>query len=154
MNDDGRIAVIFIAYSELRFPQKELQKRGLNMERKLHRTETYYTCSHLDNAKAPYSYFNGEIYGIENIKPPVRLSFLLDISLDTNNYNGNNSVRLNGGMNLKYGINNAFTLDVVLIPDFYQTSNWSNPAEIKLSPPIDFVRRSCNSHRQGDFQLN
>lgn len=122
INDDGWIAEIFIPYSELRFPEKEVQEWGLNMERVFRRTETYYTWSHVDNSKASYSFFDGELFGIENIKPPVRLSFRPYISFDANNYSGNNSINLNGGMDLKYGINDAFTLDVILIPDFGQTS--------------------------------
>ncbi len=34
---------------------------------------------------------------------------------------GQTDVSVNGGMDLKYGINDAFTLDMILIPDFGQT---------------------------------
>lgn len=121
INDDSWVAEIFIPYSELRFPEKEIQKWGLNMEREFRRTSTRYSWSPVDNAKGSYSIYDGELLGIENIKTPTRLSFQPYISSYVNKYDGETSVNFNGGMDLKYGITDAFTLDMVLIPDFGQT---------------------------------
>lgn len=120
INDSNWVAEIFIPYFELRFPKKDIQEWGLNMEREFHRTRTRYSWSHVDNTKGSYSIYDGEVYGIENIKTPTRLSFQPYISSYINNYNGQTEVNFNGGMDLKYGINDAFTLDMVLIPDFGQ----------------------------------
>lgn len=119
--DDGWIAEVYIPYSEVRFPEKDVQKWGLQLEREFRRTRTRYSWSHVDNTKGYYSIYDGEIYGIENIETPTRLSFQPYISSYYNNYDGTGDVTVNGGMDLKYGINDAFTLDMILIPDFGQT---------------------------------
>lgn len=121
INDDSWVAEIFIPYSELRFPDKDIQVWGLNMEREFRRERTRYSWSHIDNTKGSYSIYDGEIYGIENIKTPIRLSLQPYLSTYVNSFDGESEVVFNGGMDLKYGINDAFTLDMVLIPDFGQT---------------------------------
>ena len=121
INDRGWTAEIFIPYSEVRFPDKKIQEWGLQMEREIKRTGTRYSWSPINNTKGSYSIYDGEIHGIENIETPTRLSVQPYISAYVNNYDGETSTSLNGGMDLKYGINDAFTLDMILIPDFGQT---------------------------------
>lgn len=121
INDDGWVAEIFIPYSEVRFPKKNAQLWGLNMEREFRRSRTRYTWSPIDNTKGEYSIYDGEIYGIENVQSPTRLSFQPYISAYVNDYDGATKTIFNGGMDLKYGINDAFTLDMILIPDFGQS---------------------------------
>lgn len=121
INSDSWVAELFIPYSELRFPEKDIQIWGLNMEREFRRDRIRYSWNHIDNTKGAFSIYDGEVYGIQNIDPPTRLSFQPYLSTYLNNYDGESEVILNGGMDLKYGINDAFTLDMVLIPDFGQT---------------------------------
>lgn len=121
ITDFGWVAEIFIPYSELRFPEKDIHVWGLQMEREVNRIGTRYSWSPVDNSKGAFSIYDGEIYGIQNIQTPTRLSFQPYISSYINNYEGETSVNFNGGMDLKYGINDAFTLDMILIPDFGQT---------------------------------
>lgn len=121
ITETGWVAEIFIPYSELRFPKKSVQQWGLQMEREFRREGTRYSWSPIDNSKGSYSIYDGEIYGIENIQTSTRLSFQPYISTYVNNYDGETHVNFNGGMDLKYGLNDAFTLDMVLIPDFGQT---------------------------------
>jgi len=121
INEDNWVAEIFIPYSELRFPDKDVQVWGLNMEREFRRERTRYSWSHIDNTRGSFSIYDGEIYGIKNIKTPVRLSLQPYLSTYVNSFDGQSEVVFNGGMDLKYGLNDAFTLDMVLIPDFGQT---------------------------------
>lgn len=121
INDKGWTAEMFIPYSELRFPKKEVQEWGLQMERNLKRTNTRYSWSPVDTSKGSFSIYDGEIHGIENIQTPTRLSLRPYVSTYVNNYDGETDVNFNGGMDLKYGINDAFTLDMILVPDFGQT---------------------------------
>ncbi len=120
INEEGWVAEIFIPYSELRFPEKDVQLWGLNMEREFRRKRTRYSWSHIDNTKGSFSIYDGEIYGIEKIKTPIRLSLQPYLSTYVNSFDGESEVVFNGGMDLKYGINDAFTLDMVIIPDFGQ----------------------------------
>jgi len=121
INSDSWVAEIFVPYSEIRFPEKDIQLWGLNMEREFRRTRTRYSWNHVDNTKGVFSIYDGEIQGIQNIDSPTRLSFQPYISGYLNNYDGESEFVFNGGMDLKYGINDAFTLDMILIPDFGQT---------------------------------
>lgn len=121
INSDSWVAEIFIPYSEIRFPEKDLQIWGLQMEREFRRTRTRYSWNFVDNSKGSFSIYDGEIHGIQNIDSPVRLSFQPYLSGYLNDYDGESEFVFNGGMDLKYGINDAFTLDMVLIPDFGQT---------------------------------
>src|SRR5690606_6936889 len=75
--------------------------------------------------------YDGEIRGIQNINAPTRLSFQPYLSGYINHFDGASEFVFNGGMDLKYGINDAFTLDMVLIPDFGQTK--FDPSVLNLS---------------------
>ena len=121
LNDHGWTAEIFIPYSELRFPEKDIQEWGLQMEREIKRSGTRYSWSPVNNAKGSFSIYDGELHGIKNIETPTRLSVQPYVSTYLNNYDGETTTSLNGGMDLKYGINDAFTLDMILVPDFGQT---------------------------------
>ena len=121
INENNWVAEIFIPYSELRFPKKEIQEWGLQMERDFRRTGTRYSWSPVNNKKGSFSIYDGVIHGIEKIKTPTRLSFQPYVTSYINNYQGETDVNFNGGMDLKYGINDAFTLDMILVPDFGQT---------------------------------
>jgi hypothetical protein len=71
--------------------------------------------------------------GIENIKPPVRLAVLPYIG----NYlgifqNKKTSIDTRVGADIKWGINESFTLDAALIPDFGQVR--SDALVFNLSP--------------------
>lgn len=121
INDDSWVAEMFIPYSEVRFSEKDVQVWGLQMEREFRRTRTRYSWNFVDNSKGAFSIYDGEIHGIQNIDSPTRLSFQPYLSGYVNNYDGQSEFVFNGGMDLKYGINDAFTLDMVLVPDFGQT---------------------------------
>src|SRR6185369_3493496 len=76
--------------------------------------------------------------GIEKINAPLRLSFSPYFSTYLNHYPyaqpsiNDYSSSVNGGMDVKYGISDAFTLDMTLIPDFGQVR--SDNQVLNLSP--------------------
>jgi hypothetical protein len=89
----------------------------------------------------------GNFTGIQNIEPPLRLSFSPYLSTGVNvspSANGNKTEWLkSGGMDLKYGISEAFTLDATIIPDFGQVVsdnvvNNLTPYEIKFDENRQF----------------
>lgn len=132
INEQGWFVEMKIPYSELRFPEKEIQEWGFNIVRRIQRTKVMYDWNLVNNEKGNYNLYDGILQGIENIKPPTRLSFMPYISTYVNNVDGKTTANFNGGMDLKYGINDAFTLDVTLIPDFGQ-ANFDN-AILNLTP--------------------
>lgn len=132
ITETGWVVEMKIPYSELRFPKKQIQEWGINILRLVNRTSTTYDWNFVDNKKGSYMLYDGVLNGIENINPPTRLSFLPYFSTYLNSFNGKTDANVNGGMDLKYGINDAFTLDLTLIPDFGQTS--FDKSVLNLSP--------------------
>ena len=119
---EGWTVEIKIPYSELRFPKKEIQEWGVNFIRFIRRNKVKTTWNFVDNKKGSLLLYDGVLKGIQNVNPPVRLSLLPYFSTYLNKYDGKTTKSINGGMDVKYGINDAFTLDTTLIPDFGQTA--------------------------------
>ena len=122
ITDFGYVVEMKIPYAALRFPEIEQQIWGLNFFREVRRERQKYTWSPIDNTIGTISQQAGILTGIENIKTPTRL-FLIPYSSfyvsgsETQKTKG----ELKGGVDVKYGINDAFTLDAILVPDFGQT---------------------------------
>ncbi|AYO57449.1 hypothetical protein CO230_04515 [Chryseobacterium sp. 6424] len=156
ITDEGWVVEMKIPYSELRFPKKNVQEWGINMLRLVNRTSTMYDWNFVNNEKGSYMLYDGVLAGIENINPPVRLSFLPYLSTYLNHYDGKTAANINGGMDLKYGINDAFTLDLTLIPDFGQTSfdrsvlNLS-PFEVQFEEQRPFFTEGTELFSKGDL---
>ena len=118
----GWVVEMKIPYSALRFSPEKKQTWGLNFFRLIQRNRQKYTWNFVDNKIGKFITQAGTLEGIENIKTPTRL-FLLPYSSYYVNADAQNKPKgtLKGGLDIKYGINDAFTLDAVLIPDFGQT---------------------------------
>lgn len=133
---DGWIAEIKIPYSAIRFSKEDVQKWGVNFLRYIRRlNETSYWNSVNPKENGFVNQF-GELKGLEHIKPPLRLSFLPYISTGYRTVPSNegtiNNFLHNGGMDVKYGINESFTMDMTLVPDFGQVQ--SDNIILNLSP--------------------
>nr|MDA3779338.1 DUF5916 domain-containing protein [Bacteroidales bacterium] len=129
----GWVAEYRIPFSALRFPSKNNEKWGVHFFRHIKRYKEWDTWNYVDVDIKGFITQTGEMSGIKNIDPPLRLSFTPYISTyiekSSDNEWGNN---FNGGMDLKYGINESFTLDMTLIPDFGQVQ--SDDEVLNLSP--------------------
>ncbi|MHC0442060.1 DUF5916 domain-containing protein [Flavobacterium sp. 3-210] len=122
ITDKGWIVEIKLPYAALRFSAENKQTWGINFFREVKRERKKYTWNLIDTKIGTFTQQNGELAGIENIKPPTRLFFLPYASYYLNAADGQKTYgQMKGGMDIKYGINDAFTLDAILIPDFGQT---------------------------------
>lgn len=122
ITDKGWNVEMRIPYAALRFSAENKQTWGLNFFREVRRDRFKYTWNFIDSKLGTFTQQTGILEGIENIKPPTRL-FLLPYSsfyVDANSRQKTVGT-LKGGLDVKYGINDAFTLDMILIPDFGQT---------------------------------
>lgn len=122
ITDKGWVVEMRIPYAALRFSGENKQTWGLNFFREIKRDRQKYTWNFIDSKLGTFTQQTGILEGIENIKPPTRL-FLLPYSsfyVNANNRQKTNGT-LKGGLDIKYGINGAFTLDMILVPDFGQT---------------------------------
>jgi len=122
LNDKGWAVEIKIPYAALRFSGEDKQTWGINFFREIRRERKKYTWNLIDTKIGTFTQQNGNLEGIINIKPPTRLFFMPYASYYLNASDGQKTfATLKGGMDIKYGINDAFTLDAILIPDFGQT---------------------------------
>lgn len=126
---DGWIAEYKIPYSAIRFSKDSLQDWGVNFIRKIRRTREDDFWNNVNPAVNGLINQFGDIKGISNIKSPLRLSLSPYVSAYAENYpynvagKSNNSYSLNGGMDIKYGLTESFTLDMTLVPDFGQVQS-------------------------------
>jgi hypothetical protein len=134
ITDEGWNVEMKIPYSALRFPKKDNQTWGIHLFRNIRRYREWSTWNFVDVNIQGFTNQMGEINGIKNIEPPLRLSVTPYVSAYIQNDADNNSWGndFNAGMDLKWGINQSFTLDMILIPDFGQVQ--SDDEVLNLSP--------------------
>jgi hypothetical protein len=136
MKNDGWVVEMKIPYISLRFAKKDLQDWGLQFLTFTRRNNERGFWSPVDpNVNGFVNQF-GDLNGLQNIEPPLRLSFSPYISTGVRSTpvksSYSNEWLHNGGMDVKYGINESFTLDATLIPDFGQVV--SDPQINNLTP--------------------
>jgi len=138
IHKDGWSFEMFIPYSAIRFGKKQIQNWGLNITRRRRKTEQQYTWNPIDPNVNGFLTQEGLWTGLTDIKPPLRLQFSPYFSTYVNHFPSTQpgekswTSSINGGMDLKYGINQAFTLDATLVPDFGQVP--SDNRVLNLSP--------------------
>ena len=132
--EDGWIAEIKIPYSALRFPKDEVQTWGINFWREVRRNREQSSWNYVDREIGATFNHLGEITQIRDIEPPLRLSFTPYLSgyLEQSPGVSKPGFTYNGGLDLKYGISESFTLDATLVPDFGQVQ--SDDQVLNLSP--------------------
>ena len=131
-DETGWYAEIKIPYSALRFPKKKVQSWAIQFTRKItHRNETY-SWNYIDKSVGKISQYTGLLTGIKNIDPPIRLSLYPYASAEVQQFDDRTKTALSAGLDVKYGINDAFTLDATLVPDFGQAA--FDDVELNLTP--------------------
>lgn len=135
---DGWTFEMRIPYSALRFVSKDNQTWGLNITRNRKKSGRQFMWNPVDPNVNGFINQEGQWTGIEKIKSPVRLSFSPYFSTYANHYPNVDSKledwtsSFNGGVDVKYGISDAFTLDMTLVPDFGQVQ--SDNKVLNLTP--------------------
>ncbi|GGH13095.1 DUF5916 domain-containing protein [Pedobacter zeae] len=162
LDDQGWTCEMKIPYSALRFSGKDVQNWGLNFSRRIQRSNTQTFWNFVDPKVNGFINQEGLWVGIKDIKPPLRLSFSPYISGYINHYPvnlpgvKNTTSRFNGGMDVKYGINNSFTLDMTLVPDFGQVQSDNRilnltPFEVKFNENRQFFTEGTELFNKGDL---
>lgn len=127
-----------IPYSALRFAQAPVQTWGVNFMRQRKKDNQQFFWNEVKPAVDGFVNQWGELTNLENLHPPLRLSLTPYVSAYANHYpyneqgRRNMSTSFNAGADIKWGINESFTLDATLIPDFGQTI--SDNQVLNLSP--------------------
>jgi hypothetical protein len=142
-NENGWTAEFKIPYSALRFPDIPEQTWDVNFIRYIRRTRELSYWHPVDPKVDGLVNQSGQLSGIMHIKPPPRLFFYPYSSAYYQKQSfadgtNENTTFWNGGMDVKYGISDAFTVDLTLIPDFGQVL--SDNLVLNLSPfEVQFV---------------
>jgi hypothetical protein len=124
---DGGWSVEFkIPFAAIRFPKENIQEWNINFIREIRRDRERSSWSPVDQNAFGELTQMGKLIGIENVKVPIRLSFTPYLAGSITHYNDKNSATKDwsygygGGVDLKYGVTESFTLDMTLVPDFSQ----------------------------------
>ena len=110
-----------IPYAALRFSKAEKQTWGLNFMREIKRDVQKYTWNRIDTKIGAIIPQAGILEGIESIQTPTRLFLIPYTSAYYQESDIGSDRTFKAGLDLKYGINDSFTLDAILVPDFGQT---------------------------------
>ena len=132
------VAEIRIPYSAIRFSTAEQQVWGLNFMRQRQRENQRYFWSEVKPQVGGFVNQWGVLTGVQGVKPPLRLSLTPYVSSYVNHNplsaqgTKRTTTSFNGGADVKWGINESFTLDATLVPDFGQVQ--SDNQVLNLSP--------------------
>ena len=159
---DGWTFEMFLPYSSIRFGNKKVQDWGLNIVRRRQKSGEQLFWQAIDPNVNGFLTQEGLLKGIEDIKPPLRLEFSPYFSTYFNhdgtltNSDGKNKTSFSGGMDVKYGINQAFTLDMTLVPDFGQVQSDNrvlnlSPFEQKFSENRSFFTEGTDLFNKGNL---
>jgi hypothetical protein len=133
ITDSSWIAELQIPYSAIRFPKQTIGERKVNFTRHINDGRTKSSWNPVEPTENNFNMSNGILTGFEITKTPVRLSLSPYVSAYIDKRSGHDlSWYIKGGADLKYGINESFTLDMMLIPDFGQVR--SDDYSLNLSP--------------------
>jgi len=159
---DGWSFEMFLPYSAIRFGKNKVQDWGLNIVRRRQKSGEQLFWQSIDPNVNGLLTQEGIIKGLENIKPPLRLQFSPYFSAYQNHDDNaepgtnKNATSFNGGMDIKYGLSPAFTLDMTLIPDFgqVQTDNLIlnlSPFEQKFNDNRTFFTEGAELFNKGNL---
>ena len=134
ITDEGWEVEMKIPYSALRFSTADIQQWGINFWREVRRTRESSSWNFVNRRIGDPVASMGLLNGIEGVKPPLRLALFPYTSgyLEKNGDGSGWKGTFNGGLDLKYGVNESFTIDMTLIPDFGQVQ--SDAKVLNLSP--------------------
>ncbi|WP_179345104.1 DUF5916 domain-containing protein [Winogradskyella ursingii] len=156
MKDDGWVVEIKIPYRALRFADQKEPTWGLQFHREYRRTRSRLTWNPIDPTQGNIGLYHGELKGLKDIEPPVRLNLYPFTTGIANSFDGDTETDLTFGMDVKYGITDNFTLDATLVPDFSQ-AGFDNvtlnlgPFEQTFSEQRQFFTEGVELFSKGDL---
>jgi hypothetical protein len=157
----GWNAELKIPYSALRFPKTYEQVWGMEISRNIRRyRESNQWAPEKPDATNDLPYW-GVLSGIHSVDPPVRLSATPYLLLQAEHLADTASARdistsIGGGMDIKYGINQGFTLDMSLLPDFSQVQSDNKVKNLSAFETVydeqrPFFKEAVDLFRKGDL---
>ncbi len=124
---NGWSVEVEIPWSALRFPNKTDQIWGVQFTRSIQRKFEFDQWALTPKEASNSMNYWGILTGLNNIESPLRLSLTPYISTivekDSRFGPASPDASIGGGLGLKYGLNESFTLDMTLLPDFSQVKS-------------------------------
>jgi hypothetical protein len=158
ISEEGWIAELKIPYSALRFPRSASQLWGINFWREVRRNRETSSWNFVTKEFGSSIAHMGELAGIRDVKPPLRLSLVPYVSGYLEHVSGEPGVgtSYNGGLDLKVGLSESFTLDATLIPDFGQVQSDDHvlnlsPYEVKYNEKRPFFMEGTELFNKGEI---
>ncbi|MFV8268523.1 DUF5916 domain-containing protein [Flavobacterium sp. GT2N3] len=156
LTEFGWVVEMKIPYAALRFSKADKQTWGLNFMREIKRDVQKYTWNRIDTKIGAVIPQAGILQGIESIETPTRLFLIPYSSAYYQQSDIGSDTTLKAGLDIKYGINDSFTLDAILVPDFGQTK-FDNailnlePFEQQLEENRPFFTEGTDLFRKGNL---
>ncbi|BAO56511.1 DUF5916 domain-containing protein [Nonlabens marinus] len=122
IDENGWYVEMRIPYRTLRFNEAPVQDWSFQVYRQIRHLNEEYSYNYIDRTRGSSSQYDALLTGIKNINPPLRLNLYPFAQGSYTTFDGTTTSNISAGMDLKYGINEAFTLDATLIPDFGQVA--------------------------------
>jgi hypothetical protein len=129
IDEHGWSVEMRIPYAALRFPATDCQTWGMQIYRNIRRHRELNQWALEDREGSNRQIHWGQLSGLCQIKSPLQLSFTPYLSMGSSHYPhgvqgvSNLAHSFGGGVDLKYGINESFTFDMTLMPDFSQVQS-------------------------------
>jgi hypothetical protein len=159
----GWVAELRIPFSAIRFSSADIQNWNFNLLRDIRRNREEVWWNPLDpsmirgGSPAGILARSGEITDLKHLKPPLRLMLYPYASTQIQpNGSGSLTKSVQGGADLKWGLNEAYTLDMTTIPDFRQVRfdnqvlNLS-PYEVRFTEFRQFFTEGIDLFSKGDL---
>jgi len=118
--EDGWIVEMRIPYYSLRFPKSENQTWRVQFEREIRRSRREVQWSLVPKEVETQLNYWGLLEGLDDIEDPLRLSLSPYVSSFAEYFERESSFGYGAGSDLKLGLNESYTLDMTLLPDFSQ----------------------------------
>ncbi len=164
LTEFGWLVEMKIPLAMLRFPAVDQQIWSIQFGREVRRLREESYWNEINPQLNGFLNQAGKVVGISKIKSPVRFSLTpfvtgyLNTTFDpASNQNALTSgTAYTAGMDLKYGINDAFTLDMTLVPDFGQTLSDNQilnltPFEVQFQENRQFFTEGTELFNKGNI---
>lgn len=162
INEQGWVAEMSIPYSAFRFPKAIEHVWSAQFMRLVGRTREKSFWNPIDPLKEGWLRQCGVLTGINGIDAPLRLMLLPYASAYAQHFPQNDpdqkdwTSTFNGGMDVKLGLSDAYTLDMTLIPDFGQVVSDNivlnlSPFEVQYNENRQFFTEGTELFQRGDL---
>ena len=162
--EDGTVIIeMEIPYSALRFPDQPVQNWFVNFGRRTASNQTKSFWSPVDPNRPGFLNQSGTLLGLRDLQPPVRIQALPFAVMSAADYIQPGTDQLHswdanfaGGLDLKVGLSDAFTLDMTLIPDFSEARQDNqvlnlSPFEVRFDENRPFFTEGVELFNKGNF---